>query len=920
MIVRTKISIAVIFMFMNVMMTYGQSIRGKIIDVNTRQEQPAVQVSLKNTDFTVFTNGLGNFEFKDVTSGSYTLVAMVNEAEVIVASVTVDGKDLDLGPLGVQMVSANVASMDISVIDVTDLAGIENENDNFSGVLSAGRDPFVSASTFNLSSGRFRPRGYFNEDTEMYMNGMLMNDQDDGRVLWTAWNGLNDVLRNRANLINLNESDYTFGGIGGATFIDLRASSQRKEAKITYANSNRTFQHRLMASYSTGLLKNGWAFSATASHTYGAQGYIQGTHIQANGYFLSVDRKINDKHLLNFVVFGSPQRKGRSTGAIQEMYDLSGSNFYNPNWGFQNGEVRNSREYRINQPVTMLRHDWNISKKTTVMSSLGYQFGKFGSTRLDWYEASDPRPDYYRKLPSFAETEEGKQRITEFYQASEANRQLNWDAMYQANANRFFTIDNANGIAGNSVSGKLAAYILESENYDNKKLSFNSVINSQINNNLSLTAGLQYLDEKVHYYRRVEDLLGADFYIDFNRFALRDFPNNPNAGQNDINNPSRILKEGDIFGHNYNINSTKSLAWGQASLKTSTLDYFLGLSLASQSFYREGYTRVGLFPDNSFGKSETQTFFNYGLKGGVTYKYDGRNYIVLNGSYRTRAPFANESFVSPRVRDQIASNLTNEKITAFDLSYLARYTNFKARVSAFYTNFQDKITNDVFYHEEFRTFVNYLMTGIDRRHMGVEIGMEYNLTSKITLTAAGSVGEYVHTSRPLVTISRDNSAEDFVQDRVVYIKDYYVTGMPQVAGTVGFAYRSTKYWNWNLNVNGFAQNYLSFNPDRRTIEGVAPINPDTQAELLGKVKDQERLPDAITVDLSVGKSHRFRNGAYIRVNLNAGNILNNTNFKTGGFEQLRFDFVEKDVDRFPPRYFYSYGINYNLNVAYIFPR
>ena len=272
------------------------------------------------------------------------------------------------------------------------------------------------------------------------------------------------------------------------------------------------------------------------------------------------------------------------------------------------------------------------------------------------------------------------------------------------------------------------------------------------------------------------------------------------------------------------------------------------------------------------------------------------------------------------MRDQIVSNLTNEKITAFDVSYLARYTKFKARISAFYTDFKDKISNDVYYHEEFRTFVNYVMTGIDRRHMGIEFGAEYNLTSKIALTVAGSVGEYYHTSRPLASISRDNSAEDFVQGRVVYIENYYVAGMPQTAGTVGVTYRSTKFWTFNLNVNGFSKNYLSFNPDRRTAEAVATVNPSTENDLLQTIIAEERLPDAITVDFSAGKSIRFDNGAFLRINLNAGNILNNTNFRTGGFEQLRFDYETKDVSKFPPRYFYSYGTNFNLNVAYIFPR
>ena len=917
MIRRTRSYFVLVFLLFNVYLTFGQTVKGQL--VNEGNPLPGIIVRIPELDAEVYTNGMGNFFFDQVNAGTYTLVAVENGIQILLATFNSDGKDLDLGPTAYSP-QTKVATEDITVVDVFDLAGIENENDNFSSVLSAGRDPFTNATTFNLSAGRFRPRGYFNEDAEMIMNGMLMNDQDDGRVLWTAWNSMNDVLRNRSNLINLSYSDYTFGGIGGATFIDLRASSIREEKKVTYAHSNRTFQHRVMGTYATGMMENGWAIAATASHSYATQGYVKGTYFQGNSYFLSVDKRLNPNHLLNVVIFGSPQKRGRSTGAVQEMYDLSSDNFYNPNWGFQNGKVRNSREYIINQPVTMLRHDWKISDKTNVMTTAGLQFGVYGSTRLDWFDAPDPRPDYYKRLPSFAQSDEEKLLVTNFLTASEENRQLNWSELYGANAVRVQTIQDVDGIAGNDVTGKLAAYVQESENYDNTKFNFNTILNSILTDKLSLTAGLQYVGERVHYYRRLEDLLGADFYIDFNRFALRDFPNNVNAGQNDLNRPNRLVREGDIFGHDYNINNDRATVWSQLFYKTEKWDYFIGGSLANQSFYREGHTKVGLFPDNSFGKSEVQTFFNYGVKGGITYKLDGRNYFVANGTYRTRAPFANESYISPRVRDQIASNLTNEKIAAFDVSYLARYTNFKARVTAFYTDFRDKISNDVFYHEEFQTFVNYLMTNIDRKHMGIELGIDYDINSKFELTAAGSIGDYYHTSRPLATISRDNSAEDFVKDRTIYIQNYYVTGMPQIAGTVGLGYRSTKYWNFNVNVNGFAKNYLSFNPDRRSEEAVKNVYNGGEGSLYDQIIDQEKLPDAMTVDFSVGKSHRFKDGAFLRINLNVGNILNNTNFRTGGFEQLRFDFEDKDINRFPPRYFYAYGLNYNLNVAYVFPR
>ncbi len=912
-------SFVLVFFIFNGTLTFSQTVTGRIIDQKTQNPEPGVLVKLFPSDFTAFTNGSGVFRMLYVSPGIYTLKIDINGKSIIMREVEVGESDVNLGDI-IAEIPELLASDDITLVDVFDLAGIENENDNFSSVLSAGRDPFINATAFNLSAGRFRPRGYFNEDADMIMNGMHMNNLDNGRILWTAWNGMNDVLRNRTNIVNLSHSDVTFGGVGGGTFIDLRASRQRQTKKVAYANSNRTFQHRLMGTYMTGLMKSGWAIAATASHTYGASGFIPGTGIQANSYFLSVDKVINEKHALNFVVFGAPQRRGRSTGAIQEMYDLSGSNYYNPNWGYQDGKVRSAREYLIHQPVAMLRHDWKISPKTEVMTTVGLQTGRFGSTRLDWYDAADPRPDYYRRLPSFAQNPEVKDALTELFTQNEAARQMDWAAMYAANASRDYTIENVNGLPGNNVRGKLAAYVLESENFDNNKLSFNSILNSTLNDKVQITAGLNIFKERVHYYRRLEDLLGADFYVDFNRFALRDFPQDNVAGQNDLRTPNRLVYEGDIFGHNYEIHNTRASAWGQVLYKLQKWDFVAGLNLAHQSFYRNGLAQVGIFPNNSLGKSEVNSFLNYGIKGIATYKLDGRNYFVLSASQRTRPPLANESYLSPRTRDQVVPNLTNETITAFDVSYLARYTRFKARISAFYTQFNDRIESSPFYHEQFQTFVNYAMTDIDRLHTGIEFGMEYNINSKMNVTFAGNVGDYFHTNRPKASITRDNSAEDVVKDRLIYVENYYWSGTPQVAGTVGMGYFSRKYWSWNINVNGFSKNYLSFNPDRRTAIALESLSPTENAETISKIIDQERLPDAITVDFSVGKSHRLKNGSFIRVNLNVGNILNNTNFRSGGFEQLRYDFESLNPDRFPPRYFYAFGLNYNLNVVYEFPR
>lgn len=898
-------------------LTNAQTISGRLISEETKNPLPAIFLTLSGAnDVSVYTNGLGRFTFDNVPSGDYKITALFRGEIILIKEVSLAKEDVQLGDVTTIIVpTTNTES--ISMIDASDLTGLESENDNFSGLLNAGRDALSNAAAFNLSTARFRMRGYFNEDSDVLINGMPMNDLDDGRVLWTAWSGLNDVFRGQTQVINMQENDFTFGGIGGATYIDLRASDQRPQKKAVYSFSNRTYQHRIMYTHSTGMQKNGWAYSFSGSYRYGAQGYIAGTYMQGLSYFGSVDKKIGKNHLLNAVFFATPQRRGRSTGTFQEVYDLTDNNFHNPNWGYQNGEVRNSREYRINQPVAMLRHDWNVSRKLNISTTAGYQFGTFGSTRLDWYEASDPRPDYYRKLPSYALNEDAKLEITNAFKNDVNVNQVNWDALYDANSTRFYTIENANGIPGNNVSGKLAAYIVEEEHFDNEKLAFNTVFKYLPNFKTSITGGLQWLNDITHNYRKVDDLLGADFYIDFDRFALQAFPNTPDIQQNDINNPNRILKVGDKYGFDYDINLNKVSTWVQAAVTGQKIDYFVALQLSNTSFFREGFTQNGKFPDNSLGKSTVESFLNHGSKLGVTYKIDGRNYLVFNAGYRTRAPFARESFLSPRVRDNVITGLKSERITSADLSYIMRYSSLNGRVSAFYTTFKDQISNNVFYHDEFRSFVNYAMNGIDKRHLGVELGLTYKINPTWSTSLAGTIGEYIYTSRPLATVNRDNSVEELVTNREVFIKNYYVGGMPQKAGSVGVDYNHNFWW-LTLRVNGFTDTYLEVNPDRRTAIATDLLDPIETPELLQQVIGQEKVSGGYTVDFSASKSWRLKNGRFIGFNFNVGNLLNNTNLVTGGFEQFRFDYETKDVNRFPPRYFYAFGTNYSLNINYRF--
>jgi len=156
---------------------------------------------------------------------------------------------------------------------------------NVSSLLTAGRDPFYTAASFNFSPVRFRIRGLDGDFFGTYMNGIPMDNLDNGFTPYGLWGGLNDVLRNRDVSFGLRYNTFAFGDIGNTTNIDTRASKQRKTTSVSYAYSNRTYDHRVMLTYSSGISKKGWAFTFSGSRRYADEGYVKGTYYDGWSYF-----------------------------------------------------------------------------------------------------------------------------------------------------------------------------------------------------------------------------------------------------------------------------------------------------------------------------------------------------------------------------------------------------------------------------------------------------------------------------------------------------------------------------------------------------------------------------------------------------------------------------------------------------------
>ena len=803
-----------------------------------------------------------------------------------------------------------------------------NSSTDISSFLQSSRDAFNNIAAYNLSSRRFRIRAYDSKYTDVLINGVLMNDPDGGRPYYSNWGGLNDVMRNSVIMVNSGITYESFGGPGGVTAISTRASNYRKQVSLSYAFSNRSYNHRVMATASTGMMDNGWAFSVSLSGRYtpmnSSISWQEGTWYAGTSYFLSAEKKLNDKHSLGFLVFGSPSERAGSSPVVQEVFDLLGDNYYNPNWGWQtdgNGKrfMRNARVSSYHQPMFQLQHYWKPSNRLQINTTAYFWFGKGGTTSLEWGEAADPRPDYYKNLPSYYKymldqhkdgyTQEGYIEYWKNWVEDESMHQINWDNLYAANERNLKTINNANNTTGNTIQGYFSKYIVEQRRQDKQQYGLVSNFKYEFNPNMHLYGGLKAGVSKTHYYKLVADLLGGDYYLDIDKYADGEAFEITDEQQNNIRNKNHVATVGDVIGYDYIANVNKVLLWTQLTYVKNRWSTYCGLEASFDQLYRTGNFENGRFQGSeSYGDSDKINQLNGSFKIGGSYALNGRNYIVANVMLKSQAPEFRSVFVAPRVRNTIVSDVDNEKIFSFDLGYEYRSPFMKARLSAYRTQFYDLTWNRSFYYEATGKYVNYVMNDINQYAQGVELGAEINITPTISAQFAGTIGEHCYGNDPKVYVNEDNNANPIYEGETVYLKNYYVGEMPQTAGSVGLKYNSPKYWWVSLNANYFADYYMAVNPTNHTKDAALQTAEADREKLL----EQKTIDNAFTLDFYAGKSWNIK-GYTVLLNVSVNNILNDTNIVLYGYEQLRSNY--SDLDKFPEKYLYLYGTNFYISLA-----
>ena len=793
-------------------------------------------------------------------------------------------------------------------------------SDNISGLLNSSMDVFYRTAAYEFSSSFFKVRGLDSDNAIVHINGVKMNKLYNGRPQWSNWGGLNDVLRNQELSNGSIPLKYNFGGILGSNNINIRASEYGEGGRITYSSSNRSYSNRLMATYNSGMLEKGWAYSLSIGRRWGNEGYQDASFYDSNSAFLSVQKIFNNKHSLNFAAIYAPNRRGKVSPNTQEVYDLKGIK-YNEYWGYHDGEKRNSRVKRVVEPILLLNHDWSIDEKSSLETSIGYQFGEMGNSRLDYAGGANPSPAYYQDLPSYYLADTDGPDYEGAYIAQENfinNGQINWNRIYDANLT-------------NNQANLNAAYVLYEDRVDDTQLTFNSAYNREINENIKVTASANYRNLVSDNFAEISDMLGGYSYSNIDSFDYLDY---------NLLSPNSIVSEGDKFKYHYKMNAEEMSLFSMINFSFNKLEFYVAGDITNTTYQRDGIFENEANAGNSAGKGDEISFDGYGIKAGITYKFSGKHILDFNSAYLQKAPSIRNTFTNSRVNHNVVgsdinglindSPITEEKIMSFDANYIFRTPIFTGRLTGFYSEVKD--ANEIsFYYadglvgfEDDSEFIQEILQGIDKKYLGVEFGVEAQIIPTVKLKGAASIGQYTYDNNPYLYLGADNNT---VAVGPSNLENYKIAGGPQKAYSVGFEYRDPDYWFIGITSNFFTNTYVDVSPLTRTqnfylAQDGLPFN-DYDISIARQLLKQEKFDDYMVVNMIGGKSWKI-DDYYVGFFASINNILDQK-YRTGGFEQGRnanYQQLLQDTNKpkrvFGPKYWYGRGTNYFLNLYFRF--
>ncbi|MDO6736622.1 TonB-dependent receptor domain-containing protein [Wenyingzhuangia sp. 2_MG-2023] len=753
-----------------ILKSFGQeskTITGLVID-GFGQPIPLASVKILNTSKGVFTNFNGEFEIntttnsdkleisslgfttKVVTTDSTKQMKIVMESSsvgldeiMIVASATIDRK-------------TPVATSKITKADIELKLG----NQEFVEILKTTPGVYTSKAGGGFGDGEITMRGFNSENVGVLINGVPVNDMENGRVYWSNWAGIGAVTSSTQTQRGLGASKVAIPSIGGTVNIITETTDAEEGGFFSYGLGNDGY-NKYGLKYSTGLMDNGLAVTVYADRTNG-NGYVDGTEFNGVSYFTNISYKINNAHKLSFTVIGAQQRHGQrqTKSTIADNVNNERGIKYNPDWGYKNGQVTHIEDNFYNKPQISLNHYWTINEtnKLTTTAYVSAGSGGGGGTAGD-ESGKFTSPDY--KLGNYGP--------------------VDLDRIVQENI--------SSGVNGGTA-------ILRASRNDHFWAGALSTLTTELNENVTWVNGVDLRTYTGKHYQEVTDLLGAQYYLN----------------DDDDNNPNNAAQVGDKIAY-YNDGVVN---WGgllsQIEYNKDKISAFVTGNLSMTS-----YKRIEYFQETP-GNQETDfvNFLGYGLKGGANYRLDDYHNVFVNAGYFERAP--DFDAVWPGYDNNTNEDAKNEKIYSYELGYGLRTEKLAANVNLYHTRWNDRTEVESFQQAD-KTTAYANITGVNAVHQGIEVDFEYRPFENLKVTGMVSLGDWFWDSN-VENVDIINEDQEVVETVSLFVKGTPVGRSAQTTGALGFNYSMAENTTLAVDYIYYDRYFADFDPSNRGSAGL----------------------------------------------------------------------------------------------------
>ena len=548
-------------------LSLGQAnISGIVLDKDNSEGLIGASILLKGTSKGTITDFDGSFTLENVEPGAQTLVISYTGYGSLEVPTQVAQEDIDLGTL--EVASDVIGLSEISVIAsiavdrktpvaVTTIKGATIEakvgNQEYPEILRKTPSIYVTKQGGGFGDSRINVRGFDQRNTAVMINGIPVNDMENGWVYWSNWAGLSDVTSSLQVQRGLGASKLAVSSVGGSINIVTNAALQEKGGTASVSLGNDAYA-KYAFSVNTGLNEKGWAVSLQATHTRG-DGYVDGTQFRAYSYFASITKQFSNTSSLAFTVLGAPQwhhqrlmpgsfdRLSLRTFVDPDNTGEEGTNLgdrFNWTWGNLDGDEFNWRRNFYHKPKAFLNHYWTISPKTDLKTSAYVSLGRGGGTgprgRL---RTPGSVFDSFSGLNQGIHDGNGQVRFEDIRRYNQGGVISDWggkdrnpktgnylvgeDGRIYYDANGNIVNDSQTDFDSRDATG--SGFIRRASMNSHNWYGVLSTLTTKLGDNLSLIAGFDGRYYKGIHYRRVENLLGADAY----------------SSKSDINNPQNII-------------------------------------------------------------------------------------------------------------------------------------------------------------------------------------------------------------------------------------------------------------------------------------------------------------------------------------------------------------------------------------------